>query len=526
MNIAVYDTTLRDGCQARGFSLSVEDKLKVARRLDTLGFPYIEGGWPGSNPRDEQFFARAKRHRWRNARLAAFGSTRRAGVSAEDDPNLRLLLEAETPVATIVGKASAAQVENVLGVPLAENLAMIADSVAFLKAAGLEVMFDAEHFFDGYRADREYALACLRAAEAAGADWLVLCDTNGGTLPHEVAGACRDVVAAVTTGVGIHTHNDSEVAVANTLAAIEAGCRQVQGTINGYGERVGNANLCSIIPNLQIKMGYSCLPTESLERLTELSRYVSDVGNAPHTLKLPYVGTEAFAHKAGLHVNAVLKGPENYEHVAPAVVGNERQVLISDLSGRSNIQHKLEELDLHLTPEQTFALLSEIKRRENGGMVYEDADASFELLALRIVGEHEPLFHLQSYSVTTRHQGRTDGAEATVKVRVGRDSVMAAAEGTGPVHALDAALRKALLELFPHLASVRLADYKVRVVDNESGTAARVRVWIQATDGHSVWSTVGASPNIVSASANALVDSLEYSLLSWTATETVTKLTG
>jgi 2-isopropylmalate synthase len=514
VDIAIYDTTLRDGCQAYGFSLSVEDKLRVAQRLDELGFAYVEGGWPGSNPRDEQFFSRAKRYRWRNTRLAAFGSTRRAGIAAEDDPNLRLLLDAETPVATIVGKSSAEQVRLVFGVPLDENLAMIADSVRLLKAAGREVMFDAEHFFDGFRANPAYSLACLRAAEEASADWLVLCDTNGGTLPSELAATVRIVVAAVRTPVGIHTHNDSEVAVGNALAAIEAGARQVQGTINGYGERVGNCNLCSVIPNLQLKLGLSCLPEESLERLTELSRYVSEVGNAPQTLKLPYVGAEAFAHKAGLHVNAVLKGPETYEHVTPSSVGNQRQVLVSDLAGKSNIQHKLNELGLSLTPEQTLQLLREIKRREHQGMVYEDADASFELMVLRISGEHMPAFHLQSYSVTSAHRQRQDGSEATVKVRVDRESLMAAAEGVGPVHALDGALRKALIQFYPHLAAVRLVDYKVRVVDNESGTSARVRVWIQATDGRRTWNTVGASPNIVSASADALIDSLEYSLLS------------
>jgi 2-isopropylmalate synthase len=513
VDIAIYDTTLRDGCQAYGFSLSVEDKIRVAQRLDDLGFPYVEGGWPGSNPRDEQFFARAKRHRWRNTRLAAFGSTRRAGVAAEDDPNLRLLLDAETPIATIVGKSSAEQVRLVFGIPLEENLAMIADSVRLLKAAGREVMFDAEHFFDGFRDNPDYALACLRAAEEAGVDWLILCDTNGGTLTTELVATMRTVMASVHTKVGIHTHNDSEVAVANAVAAVEAGAMQVQGTINGYGERVGNCNLCSVIPNLQLKLGLSCLPVESLERLTELSRYVGEVGNAPQTLKLPYVGAEAFAHKAGLHVNAVMKGPETYEHVTPESVGNRRHVLVSDLAGKSNIQHKLDEIGLRLTSDQTLQLLREIKRREHQGMVYEDADASFELMVLRISGEHMPAFHLQSYSVTSAHRQRKDGSEATVKVRVDRESLMAAAEGVGPVHALDGALRKALIQFYPHLAAVRLVDYKVRVVDNESGTSARVRVWIQATDGLRTWNTVGASPNIVSASADALIDSLEYSLL-------------
>jgi 2-isopropylmalate synthase len=538
--IAIYDTTLRDGCQAYGFSLSVEDKLRVAQRLDSLGFHYVEGGWPGSNPRDEQFFARAKRRRWRHARLAAFGSTRRAGVPADQDPNLRLLLEAETPVATIVGKASAEQVRLVLAVPPEENLEMIADSVAFLKAAGREVMFDAEHFFDGYAANPDYALACLQAAEEAGADWVVLCDTNGGALPSTVATVCERVRQTVRTPFGIHTHNDGELAVANALAAVEAGAEQVQGTINGYGERTGNANLCSIIPNLQLKLGYRCLPEGSLARLTELSRYVSEVGNAAHALKLPYVGAEAFAHKAGLHVNAVLKGPETYEHVPPESIGNSRMVLVSDLSGRSNIQHKLDELGLHLSPEQTSRLLLEVKRREHQGMAYEDADASFELLALRTTGNHAPGFTLQSYFVTTGHRKRSDGpasriqaAEATVKVRVvgragqsGSKQVMAAAEGVGPVHALDGALRKALLEFYPRLQAVRLVDYKVRVVDNESGTAARVRVWIQATDGERTWNTTGASPNIVSASAAALVDSLEYFLLIAEQTGSREQLTG
>jgi 2-isopropylmalate synthase len=533
LNVSLYDTTLRDGCQAHGFSLSVDDKLRVAQRLDQLGFAYVEGGWPGSNPRDQEFFTRAKRLRWRNTRLAAFGSTRRAGASAEEDANLGLLLEAGTPVATIVGKASVDQVRIVLGVSLEENLAMIADSVAYLKAAGREVMFDAEHFFDGYRADRAYALRCLTAAEAAGADWVVLCDTNGGTLPAELGDACRDVSRNISTRVGIHTHNDSEVAVANTLAAIEAGATQVQGTINGYGERVGNANLCSIIPNLQLKLGHHCLPDESIERLTELSRYVSEVGSAPHSLKLPYVGAESFAHKAGLHVNAVVKGPETYEHVEPSSVGNQRRVLISDLSGRSNIQHKLTELGLRLSADETSQLLLEIKRAEHNGVVYEDADASFELLALRASdpqGVGLPRFQLESYSVTTvRNKAggkRADGSQATVKVKVGRRRVMSAAEGVGPVHALDGALRKALLEFYPHVESMRLQDYKVRVVDNESGTGARVRVWIQATDGLRSWSTAGASPNIVTASASALIDSLEYYLL--TAADVVerARLTG
>ncbi|MGH2441812.1 MAG: citramalate synthase, partial [Chloroflexota bacterium] len=460
------------------------------------------------------------------ARLAAFGSTRRPGMAAEDDPNLTVLLAAGTPVTTIVGKASAEQVRLVLGVQLSENLAMIADSIRLLKSAGREVMFDAEHFFDGYRQDPDYSLACLRAARAAGADVVILCDTNGGMLPSDVAGVCRRVVKDLDCVIGIHTHNDGELAVANAIAAVEAGARQVQGTINGYGERVGNCNLCSLIPNLQLKRNVECLSAESVERLTELSRYVSEVGNAPHSLKLPYVGTEAFAHKAGYHVNAVVKGSHTYEHVSPGAVGNQRQILISDLSGRSNITQKLAGLGLSVTDEHVVPLLRHLKRQEHQGMVYEDADASFELLVRRAGGSHDPGFVLQAYTVTTRHRGRTDGSEATVKVRVHGDDFMAVAEGVGPVHALDSALRLALLCFYPHLANVRLADYKVRVVDNESGTAARVRVWIQATDGHRSWCTVGASPNIVSASAAALVDSLEFSLLRTERTAAPRRRTG
>jgi 2-isopropylmalate synthase len=411
-----------------------------------------------------------------------------------------------------VGKASAEQVRVVLGLDPAENFALIEDSVAYLKAAGREVVYDAEHFFDGYRDDPAYALECLAAAARAGADWLVLCDTNGGTLPGPLAAAVSEAVARFGDRIGIHTHNDSEVAVANALAAVEAGARQVQGTVNGYGERVGNANLCSIIPNLQLKMDFQCLPDSSIGLLTDLSRYVSELGHAEQSLKLPYVGTEAFAHKGGLHANAVMKAAQTYEHIAPQSVGNRRHVLVSDLSGSSNIRARLDELAISATPEQVRALLTELKRREHAGMEYEGADASFELMARRVMKTHEPGFHLLSYAVTARHRRRGPSAEATVKVRIGNEQTMAAAEGVGPVHALDAALRRSLLDAYPELTGVRLTDYKVRVVDNETGTGARVRVWMQATDGHSTWNTAGASPNIVTASADALVDSLEHYL--------------
>lgn len=514
--VAIYDTTLRDGCQGQGMSLTSEDKLKVARALDGLGVAYIEGGWPGSNPKDIAFFEQAARETWQTARIVAFGSTRRANSSVEADANLRLLLEVETPTVTIVGKASRMQVERILGTTLDENLRMVTESIAFLKAAGREVFFDAEHFFDGYADDPDYALAVVRAAAAAGADGVVLCDTNGGVLTGPLRDAVARVVAAVDCQVGIHTHNDCELAVANTLAAVEAGARQVQGTINGYGERVGNANLCSIVPLLEAKLGYRCLPAGRLTRLTETSRFVAEVANLTHDPALPFVGANAFAHKAGLHVNAIAKDPAAYEHLPPGTVGNERHVLVSEVSGRSNILVKAEALGVDLAgrPDVVRRLVDEIKHLEHAGFWYEDADASLHLLMLRALGEFRPPFKVLDYTVLAEYrEARGTVAEAMVKLRVGERIFHTAAEGNGPVNALDRATRKALQELYPQIASVRLEDYKVRVLDDHHGTGAKVRVWIRSGDQHRTWNTVGSSTNVIEASWLALADSLVYALV-------------
>jgi len=514
--VTVYDTTLRDGCQGSGISLTTEDKLKIARALDRLGVAYIEGGWPGSNPKDIAFFERARRENWEHARIAAFGSTRRAGVRADEDPNLRLLLEAGTPTVTIVGKASPFQVQQVLNTTLDENLRMVADSVAYLKAAGKEVFFDAEHFFDGYAEDPEYALTVLRAACEAGADAVVLCDTNGGTLTSPLAEAVRRAVRTVPCAVGIHTHNDCELAVANSIAAVEAGATQVQGTINGLGERVGNANLCSLIPVLEYKLGYRCLPPGHLARLTEISRYVAEVANLTHDPKLPFVGAQAFTHKAGLHVHAVAKTPAAYEHIPPEVVGNTRHILVSELSGRSNVVVKARSfgIDLSGQPEIVRRLVEQIKELEFLGFWFEDADASLELLIRRALPGYQAPFEVLDYTVLTEYRGgRGMLAEATVKLRIGDQVFHTAAEGNGPVNALDQATRKALQGFYPQISEVRLEDYKVRVLDDHHGTGAKVRVWIRSGDHQRSWSTVGCSTNIIEASWMALADSLTYPLV-------------
>ncbi len=514
--IKIYDTTLRDGSQMEGISFSVEDKLKIARRLDEFGIHYIEGGWPGSNPKDAEFFARAREAGFRNARLAAFGSTRRADAPVESDPNVRALIEANTPVITIVGKSSDMQVRVVLGCPLEENLAMVRDTVAYCKRQGREVIYDAEHFFDGYKSSPDYALACVRAAAEAGADCVVLCDTNGGTMPEEVAAAVERVVGEVGCEVGIHTHNDAELAVANTLVAVRRGARHVQGTVNGYGERTGNANLCSIIPDLELKYGYETVGRERLRELTPLSRYVAEVANVSPDAQLPYVGLKAFTHKAGLHVNAITKAAETYEHLPPEVVGNTRRVMISELAGRSNVLMKLEQAGLaaDASGDLVRRVIEEVKRLESQGFQFEDAEASFELLVLRLGPGYEAPFRLLDFMVVSEQRnGGEILSEATVKLAVGSDTMHTAADGDGPVHALDRAMRKALAPFYPQLDTVELTDYKVRVLNNEAATAATVRVWIQSTDGVSTWNTVGSSPNIIEASFLALADSLEYPLL-------------
>ena len=515
--VELYDTTLRDGTQMEGISLSVEDKLKIARKLDELGVHYIEGGWPGSNPKDAEFFVRARSLQLRNAKLAAFGSTRRAGIRAEQDPNLRALIDAATPVVTIVGKAHLRHVTEVLETTPEENLAMISDSVRFLKAHGLTVFFDAEHYFDGYFYDRDYALECLRAAARAGADCVVLCDTNGGTITSQVYRVVKETVAAVDTAVGIHAHNGADLAVANTLAAVEAGATHVQGAINGYGDMCGNANMISIIANLKLKMGLDVVTDEQLRKLTEVSRFVSEVANLPPNPRQPYVGSAAFAHKAGLHAAGVAKAPWSYQHIDPALVGNETRFLVSELSGSHGVLAKLREQGVEVDREEARRIVEQVKMMESRGYQYEGAEASLELLVRRSRPGYQPPFELEDFMVVERrHHGPGDRemlAEAMVKVRVGDEVIHTAAEGNGPVNALDAAVRKALLQFSPSLEAVKLVDYKVRIIDPGHGTAASVRVLIESTDGEQSWTTVGASTDIIEASWLALADSLEYWLV-------------
>jgi len=515
--LSLYDTTLRDGTQGTGISFSVQDKLRVAERLDEFGMGYIEGGWPGSNPKDAAFFEEAAKRSWQNAQIAAFGMTRRGGVKVEEDPQVRQLLEAGTPVVTVVGKTWPLHVTEVFGVSLDENLAMIRDTVAFLRAEGRRVFYDAEHFFDSYGEAPDYSLQTLRAAAEAGAEIAVLCDTNGGSLPDFVASATRAAAGAVACPLGIHTHNDSGLGVANALAAVHAGVVQVQGTMNGYGERVGNCNLTTLIPLLQLKLGIPLVG--DLSRLTELSRFVDEVANVPHDIRAPFVGGAAFTHKGGLHVHAVQKLARSYEHVDPALVGNQRVVSISDLSGQTNVLIKAESMGFRFSKgsPEVAKILEEVKRLEHEGYEFEAAEASFELLLRRLCREHPPIFQLEEYHCDFLRSGRAgaDGntCEATVKIRVGGELVHTAGSGDGPVNALDAALRKALRPSYPVIDTVRLDDYKVRIINGRRGTAARTRVFIYSTDGHHEWGTVGVSDNIIEASWQALVDSFAYAVL-------------
>jgi 2-isopropylmalate synthase len=513
--IEIYDTTLRDGTQGEDICFSVEDKMMIARQLDELGIDYIEGGWPGSNPRDAAFFKRARHLRLYRARLVAFGSTCHPRHRADEDPNLRALLEAETPTVTIFGKSWDRHVTTVLNTTLERNLELIGDSIAHLKAAGREVIFDAEHFFDGFRANSEYALATLLAAERAGADVIVLCDTNGGTLPQHVAEIIDVVRPRLRARLGIHTHNDSDLAVANAIAAVERGVTHVQGTINGYGERCGNANLCSIIPILELKMGYTTIGPEALRRLTSVARFVSELANMPLRPTQPFVGRSAFAHKAGVHVSAVLKDPSTYEHIPPEAVGNARRVLVSDLSGRSNLLYKAAEMGIDLGDgERLRALLERLKALEHDGYQFEGAEGSLRLLLEEAAHGECEFFRLESFRVVSERTG--DGrlrSVATVRLRVGESVEEVIAQGKGPVLALDRALRKALRAFFHCVSDLRLTDYKVRVLNAERGTAAKVRVLIQTSDGHESWSTVGVSENILEASYQALVDAIRYKLL-------------
>ena len=514
--IKIYDTTLRDGTQGEGVSFSMEDKVRLATRLDALGIHYIEGGWPGSNPKDLRFFRRMQDVSFKHAKLAAFSMTRRAGGSAEADANMQALVAAGAPVATIVGKSWDFHVTEALGTTREENLAMIEDTIAWLRPKMDEVMFDAEHFFDGFRANRDYALATLRAAERAGAHWLVLCDTNGGTLPAELVEILREVKQAVKTPLGIHVHNDAECAVANSLAAVAEGVGQVQGTMNGFGERCGNANLVSLIPSLVLKLRLDCIPESTLRELRDVSRFVSELANRKPWDAQPYVGDSAFAHKGGMHVSAVLKHPNTYEHIDPAAVGNRRRVLISELAGKSNVLWKAREYGIDLDQEtpETRRILDRLKQLEDEGFQFEGAEASFELLMERALGRHKPYFELDAYRVIVEEESAEGEpvAEATVRVRVKGMLEHTAAAGNGPVNALDHALRKALEQFYPNLREMRLLDYKVRILDESKGTAAKTRVLITSGDERETWGTVGVANNIIEASWRALVDSVEYKL--------------
>ena len=514
-DVDIYDTTLRDGTQGEGVAFSVADKLRIAERLDAFGVHYIEGGWPGSNPKDIEFFAQARHRTFHHARLAAFGSTRRKDTPVEQDDQVRLLIDAATPVVTIYGKTWLLHVLEVLQTTPEENLAMIEDTVRFLKQHGRFVVYDAEHAFDGCKDDREYAFATWLAAERGGADVITLCDTNGGSLPREIAEMTRYAADGLGARLGIHTHDDIGLGVANAIAALDAGASHVQGTFNGYGERTGNCNLTSVVPILEFKCRRPSVPRESIRTLRALSQFIDETANIRPNPRLPWVGAAAFSHKGGTHVNAVQKVIRSYEHIDPALVGNTRHVLISDLAGRSNIVMKARELGFlltHQTPELRD-MLNQIKDLEHQGFEFEAADGSLALLIRRVLTKSAPPFVVDAYHVSMRHDGETSVVEATVKVRVGDERAHTVADGDGPVNALDAALRTALVKFYPRLERVRLTDYKVRIIDSTTGTAARTRVLIQSSDGASEWGTVGVDDNIIEASLQALVDSLEYALV-------------
>jgi 2-isopropylmalate synthase len=516
-NITLYDTTLRDGAQGEGINFSLADKLRIAQRLDTFGMHYIEGGWPGSNEKDIDFFREAKKLKFKHARIAAFGSTRRANAKVEDDKQVALLLDAGTPVVTLVCKTSILHVTEVLRTTLEENLAMIRDTVRHLVENGREVIFDGEHTFDGYKENPEYTTACYQAADEAGASYLVLCDTNGGSLPSEVAKITGDLLSKVKKAkLGIHTHDDCGLGVANALAGIEAGAFQIQGTVNGYGERTGNCNLITAIANLQLKMKRRVLSDEGLTQLRDLSLYVDEVANQRPSRQAPFVGNSAFAHKGGIHVNAVNKLARSYEHIVPELVGNAQRVLVGELAGRANIMLKARTLGIKLEEKSPDALkvLEEVKRLENKGYEFEAADASFDLLVRKALGQYKPFFELVEYHVSVRRNMdlKYDVSEATLKLKVDGQKVYTVAEGDGPVNALDAALRQALIRFYPKLADMKLVDYKVRIIDSHSGTAAKTRVFIESSDGDSTWATVGVSYDIIEASWLALRDSVDYLL--------------
>jgi len=537
MSVVLYDTSLRDGTQGEDVQMSVADKLTIAQLIDDLGVSYIEGGWPGSNPRDEAFFEEARKLQLKNAKLAAFGATRRSGIKCEQDANLQALLRAEVPCLTIFGKSWRFQATEVLRISPEENLELIEDSVRYLKQHVPEVVFDAEHFFDGYKDDAPYALECLRAALRGGADYLTLCETNGGALPHEVAAAvahaARELAATAQPGsaagararLGIHTHNDCECAVANSVAAVRAGAIMVQGTVNGYGERCGNANLISIIPALQLKLGLPCVTDAQLQKLRHVARTVDEISNRTPWASQPYVGRSAFAHKGGMHVDAVKKNSRAYEHIEPELVGNHRRILLSDLSGRANVELKAKELGIELDPKspETRKILEKLKQLEADGYQFESAGASFKLFVLQSLGQLREHFTLRDLEVQIAFGDEARGARAQaaerdvtrvrIEIGVGDEVAYSSARGEGPVHAMDLALRSVIDRFYPQLEAVRLVDYKVRVLTSADGTGSVVRVLIQSSDGSEVWGTVGVSPNIIHASWNALVDALVYKLV-------------
>jgi len=521
--VQLYDTTLRDGIQREGISFSVTDKLGIVRKLDELGIHFIEGGWPGSSPKDDDYFDKAKSLKLKNARLVAFGSTRRPNIKAEADSNLKSLAESGAKVVTLVGKCSDLQVTQVLETTLEENLAMVSDSIRYLKSRGITVFLDAEHFFDGFKSNPNYTVQVVKTAAEAGADCVIPCDTNGGALPGEIVAAVEAAGELATVPLGIHTHNDSELAVANSLAAVQAGVAQVQGTINGYGERCGNANLCSVIPALKLKMGIDCVTDAQSARLSEVSHYVSGAANLVPDPYAPYVGLSAFSHKAGYHLAGVTKWSESYQHIDPVQVGNQQRAVVSELSGKRNITYKAKELGLDLSPQgkEVGELLEQVKFLESRGFQYDNAEASFELLLHRAKPDYKPPFELVDFMVVVETKRRPSTrkvleemlSEAIVKVRVGQEIMHTAAEGDGPVNALDIALRKALLQFYPSLAKVKLVDYKVRILEESTGTESQVRVLIESSDGVDEWRTVGSSTNIIEASWLALADGLEYWLI-------------
>jgi 2-isopropylmalate synthase len=517
----IYDTTLRDGTQREGLSVSIEDKLRIARQLDQLGVPFIEGGWPGANPKDVQFFWQLKEEPLTQAEVVAFCSTRRPNVNAAEDPMLQAILAAGTRWVTIFGKSWDLHVTEGLKTSLAENLVMIRDTIEYLRSSGRRVIYDAEHWFDGYKHNSDYALETLAAAIAAGAEWLVLCDTNGGTLPHEISQIVRDVIKVIPpeAQLGIHTHNDSDTAVANALAAVIEGARMVQGTINGYGERCGNANLCSLIPNLQLKLGYRCLEDNQLTQLTQASRFISEVVNLAPDEHAAFVGRSAFAHKGGIHVSAVERNPLTYEHIQPEQIGNSRRIVISEQAGLSNVLAKARTFGIELDKHNPAArqILQRLKDLESEGYQFEAAEASFDLLMREALGKRQQLFEIKGFQVhcdlVPEIENHNSNALATVKVTVNGQDILEAAEGNGPVAALDAALRKALVNFYPQIAEFELTDYKVRILDGHTGTAAKTRVLVESRNGHQRWTTVGVSTNILEASYQAVVEGLEYGLL-------------